>query len=364
METTRRWANEGGFSPRKDVRGDVRFSAVAEGESWGPSSFVFPIGQFYWRSSTYNNTWLSLVPYNQLYYHRGEDFGAIPDRLPIVAALSGAIVASPLPGGDGKSNGLILETYGGMRLRYAHMNIESIEPLLTVGTKVVAGQKLAKTGMTWSGQKSQQNDPHLHFGMGTAATQLSPYPLVAESYFRAYPDALAAVAGGYHLSTPGAQVQFDGSRSLARPGYQIAAYEWRLHNGQTVPGPSASVSFPAAGLYSEELVVRTADGWEDRDFAQVRVYDPNRGRKMVTGWIHYAPVRDIAVGTEILFWNRLAGTVGDVTADFGDGSPPEKAGKEIRHRYRSASLYTVAFRTQGPGDEPATVKTKVRVEKP
>jgi hypothetical protein len=35
------------------------------------------------------------VPYNKLYYHRGEDYGAIPDRLDVVAPFEGTVIATP-----------------------------------------------------------------------------------------------------------------------------------------------------------------------------------------------------------------------------------------------------------------------------
>jgi len=80
------------------------------------------------------------VPYNRLNYHRGEDFGVIPGRLPVLAMQGGTVVESPLPGGDGGSNSLDLETAYGMRIRYAHMDIEAIDPALVVGAEVQAGR--------------------------------------------------------------------------------------------------------------------------------------------------------------------------------------------------------------------------------
>jgi len=108
------------------VRKQVRFSAVAEGESWGPDTFQFPIKEYHWRSASYNNTWSSLVPYNKLYYHRGEDYGAIPDKLDIQAPITGTVIQSPLPNGDGKSNALIIQNRQGFTVRIAHMNTETI----------------------------------------------------------------------------------------------------------------------------------------------------------------------------------------------------------------------------------------------
>jgi hypothetical protein len=79
----------------KDVRGQVRLTACAAGEPWGPATLVFSLRNYRWRSAAYNNTWSALVPYNKLYYHWGEDYGAIPDRLDVVAPFEGTVIATP-----------------------------------------------------------------------------------------------------------------------------------------------------------------------------------------------------------------------------------------------------------------------------
>ena len=79
VENTANWAAQG-IHVLEDMEGDVRFSARDSRQDWQLPNLVFPIENYRWRSATYNNTWSSLVPYNLLYYHRGEDLGAIPDR--------------------------------------------------------------------------------------------------------------------------------------------------------------------------------------------------------------------------------------------------------------------------------------------
>lgn len=363
VEATRRWATETQLGKIRGMNSDIRLSAVVQGEGWGPSDMLFPIKDYRWRSSSYFNTWSSLVPYNLLYYHRGEDFGAIPDRLPVVAILPGKIISTPLPGGNRRSNGVIVETASGFRFRCSHMNIETFNQTLTVGTQVRAGQMIAKTGMTWDGRKSQSHDPHLHIGFHFGRTTISTYPFLIEAYLRMYDDEVMAVAGAYHFAVPGEPVELDASRSVSRPGRKITGYEWRLHNRKTIRGPQVRLTYDKPGLYCEELIVRADNGSEDRDFAQVRVYDPERGRNIVSGWLHYTPVRCIRPGTDVLFWNRLSGTSGRVTIDFGDGVPAETIGKEIRHAYSQPGIYTVTLLATGPKKEPATLKIRVVVEK-
>lgn len=362
VETTRRWAHEAEIERMTEVDADVRLSAVAEGEGWGPSDLVFPVRNYRWRSSSYFNTWSSLVPYNKLYYHRGEDFGAIPDCLPVVCALPGLVMRSPLPNGDGDSNGLIIETEAGIRVQYYHMNTESITTSAVVGARMTAGAILGKTGMTWDGRRSQTNDPHLHFGLSCHDTAISAYPTIVEAYFRMYPDSLIAIAGGYHFAEPAQTVLLDASRSQAGPGETIASYEWRLHDGRRVHEATAQMVYSAPGLYSEELIVRTANGAEARDYAQVRVYDRKRGPNMVTGWVYHDPTRSIKPGHPVTFWNRLSNTRSEVRVDFGDGSPVEVIHENTIHAFPSPGLFTVSFVTSGPEDEPAMARMCVVVE--
>jgi murein DD-endopeptidase MepM/ murein hydrolase activator NlpD len=365
VETTKNWATKCELEQVDGVQRDVRLSSCAEGETWGPPDFVFPLRDYRWRSSTYQNTWSSLVPYNRLYYHRGEDLGAIPDRLEVVAMFDGTVAQSPLPRGDGKSNGLIIRHASGLELRYAHLNTEGIRPGMIEGAAVKAGQPLAKTGMTWNGRRSQTHDPHLHAGFAFEGTRLSTYPFFVEAYFRTYPDdALLPVAGGYYFTVPGRDVKLDGSRSVARPGRKVASHRWTLHDGRTANEALAGVRYDRPGLYSEELTVTLDDGSQDRDFAQVRVYDPDpaKARKIAYGWAYHTPVRGIKPGTEVLFWNRLINTAGPVVLDFGDGSEPQPVRAEATHKYENAGTYTVALSGKGPGDEPVTVRLRVVVE--
>lgn len=361
VETIAPWAR--GIVPVSGLKRQVRLSAVPEGESWGPNSMLFPVGRYRWRSGTYNNTWHALVPYNAMYYHRGEDYGAIPDRLPVVAVLPGRVAASPLPRGDGRSNGVIVEVEPGISYRLAHMNIDTIDAALTTGVEVRGGQTMARTGETWNGRKAQLSDPHLHWGIEIDGTPLGTFPLAVEAYFRTYPDPALAVAGGYYFALPGDTVHLDGTRSLARPGDRIADYSWRLHDGSLRREPIVGVSYSKPGLYSEQLTVRTTGGYEFRDFAQVRIYDPEHGGAAAAGWFYHTPVRGIRPGTDVLFWNRLWGTSGTVTIEFGDGSPARAVDREIRHTYSAPGLYTARLVAADAAGHQIVVQLPVVVER-
>lgn len=342
-ETTRICA--GGIIPLDNFDNDVRFSICAEEEPWGPQDILFPLLNYRWRASSYNNTWNSLVPHNTFYYHRGEDWGAVPDKLPVIAAWSGEVVQTPVPDGDQQSNRVAIENKEGAKFLYSHMNLETINPALVLGHQAKAGEQTGLTGMTWSGKRCQHSDPHLHVGFYYRDTYVSTFPFLTQAYFRMYPDTLLALAGGYLFTTVDGEVELDGSRSLARPGRSIAEYLWRLHDGREVAGPLAKVSYDRPGLFSEELIVRADDGSEDRDYAQVRVYDPEQGRNISYGWTYHTPVRGITPGQPVLFWNRLIHPQGEVLIDFGDGSAPQNMTglKELTHAYDRAGYYTVSL---------------------
>ncbi len=362
VETTRAWATTPQLDPMDDVNHDVRVSCVAEGMSWGPSQLRFPIRNYRWRANTYYNTWGALVPYNQLYYHRGEDFGAIPDELEVLASLDGRVVASPLPAGDGDSNQLTIRHLSGMEFGYFHMNVETILSGLTNGAVVVAGQTLGRTGMTWDGRRSQSRDPHLHWGLAHGREDLASFPFILDAYLRDYADPVIAIAGGYHYSMPGESVELDASRSVARPGRRIVRYRWLLHDGRESNEARVIVQAPQPGLYSEELRVWADDGSEDRDYVQLRVWDAGRGGRIGAGWFYHAPVRGARAGNPVRFWNRLWSTTAPVRIDFGDGSPVDTIGGETSHVYTAPGLYTAKLRSLGPEDEPLEVRMRVVVE--
>lgn len=363
VEATREWARNAELADITDVEKQVRLAVCLEGEPWGPTDLAFPLKDYRWRSAAYNNTWSSLVPYNKLYYHRGEDYGAIPDRLEVVAPIEGKIIKSPLPDGDGASNAIYIQNQEGITFRMSHMNIETINKDYPLGTQVKAGTVLAKTGMTWDGRKSQTHDPHFHVEMNYKDTKLASFPYLLEAYLRAYPDPVLAVAGGYRFALVNTKVQLDASRSLAAKGKKISTYTWKLHNGKTIQAPQTTISYAQPGLYTEELIVTTDDGQEDRDFVQVRVYDEKQKvDELAFGWAYYAPVRDITPGTEIIFWNRLTKTSTPVSIDFGDGTAPQIIDKALTYRYKKKGNYTVLLSSSDKYNNPVSLKLEVKVE--
>lgn len=342
---------------------EVRFSVCLESEPWGnPSELEFPVNNYRWRSAAYNNTWSSLVPFNQLYYHRGEDLGAIPDKLDVGSWADGQIIRSPLPTGNVGSNSIGIKNKNGLEFYFSHCNTESIDTGILVGRSVKRGQHVAKTGMTWNGQKSQHYDPHLHTEIDFNGYQISTYPYFVEAYFRKYDDKVLAVAGGYRFANVGDSIELDASRSVCRDNEKIVSYQWKLHNGEIIDKPVIKVKYESAGYYSEELIVTTENGDVDKDFLQVRVNELNATTDVTHGWAYSFPVRNNKPGHKILFWNRLINAKSSVLIDFGDGTPIQTVTTGINHSFSKSGNYTVELTSKGANNEPVSVKLEVIVD--
>jgi hypothetical protein len=342
---------------------EVRLAVCVEGEPWGePTDLEFPVSDYRWRSASYNNTWSSLVPFNSLYYHRGEDLGAIPDKFIVGAWTDGQIVRSPLPSGSTGSNSIGIRSRKGLEFYFSHCNIETIDTGILAGRLVKKGQYVARTGMTWNGEKSQNNDPHLHTELDYNGYQISTYPYLVEAYFRKYDDKVLAVAGGYRFANVGDSIELDATRSICRDNGKIVSYQWKLHTGEIVNQPIVKLKYESSGYYSEELIVRTENGDVDKDFLQVRVSNLNAGNDIGHGWGYYYPVRNLKPGHRILFWNRLINTKSDVMINFGDGSPIQPITTGIYHSYSESGNYTVELTSRGINNEPISVKLEVIID--
>lgn len=361
IESIKDWALSADFQALDNVQRQVRLSVCADGESWGPA-MMFPIKDYRWKAGVYQNTWGALVPYNLRYYHRGEDYGAIPDRLDVVSPFDGTITGSPLPSGDGKSNAVCIQNENGVVFRVAHMDIETIRDYCKIGSLIKSGTILAKTGMTWDGRKSQVNDSHCHTELQYNGTQLASYPYLMEAYIRSYPDKIITVAGGYQYTVAGNELVLDATRSIVRKGERIKSYSWKLHTGEIRDSSKITVHYEHPGLYTEQLTVKTVSGAEDRDFLQVRVFDSTKNKNVAYGWAAYDPVRNIRPGMRVLFWNRLINIKGPVLVDFGDGTKETLINKEIYHVYRFKGRYVTTLSSNGMFNEPVSIKMEVIVK--
>lgn len=362
IENIKDWDDHGKLGREGNLRKQVRFSVCGANESWGPPSIIFPLNNFSWRSSVYNNTWSGLVPFNLLYYHRGEDFGAVPDRLEVVSPINGKITRTPLPYGDGGSNAFCISNEEGLEFSFYHMDIETIDKKLERDITIESGEVIGKTGMTWDGRKSQYQDPHLHAELRYKGLALASFPYLMEAYMRKYSDQVFAIAGGYRFALPGDTIILDASRSFARNSKPVKSYNWKLSDGRNVNNVTASVIHNQPGIYSEELTVYSQDGNIDKDFLYLVVFDPKAPKDIQFGWVYYYPVRDLKPHDEILFLNRLKKTDSDVIINYGDTPEWSPINEESKHAYGKPGLYVVTLKSGSNEKMPVTLKMEVRVD--
>ena len=351
LDGTKEWLGTDDVFP-VHIAKRIRLAFTEAGESWGPA-LRFPVGEYRWYSTSYNNTWLGIVPQDAstTYYHKGEDFGAVPDRLPVLASEAGQAMT--------EGTGVQSVSADGTLFWMSHLNAHNV--FVTTGERVEAGQVLGLTG----NRGNTDDDPHVHYDIDRRSDMPGSYPYLVESYLRDYPDAGIPAAGGYQFMWAGDALPLDGRRSLARPGRTIARYRWILHDGTTVDGPTALLSASEAGFYSQELRVYFDDGREERGFTQVRVFEPGRsGQLPITGFLYQYPVRGIRPGDEMTIrHHQFLLECNARTIDFGDGSAVQTvygARPTISHVYAAPGLYTVTV--HAIGTMPQVLKTSVLVE--
>jgi murein DD-endopeptidase MepM/ murein hydrolase activator NlpD len=359
VELIEPWDGAAGYAVENTRARTVRFSAVPRGRPWGSIPLAFPLRDYRWHASSYQNTWAALVPYNLYYYHRGEDFGAIPNRLAVVSPLDGRIVTSAYPEGDGRSNSIVIAHPSGLRARLAHIDSDGLTIRSALNTEVRAGDSLGFSGQTWDGRKSQHMDPHLHMDLSMDSLVLSSFPFLMEAYLSSHPDEVIAIAGGYRFGRTGDTLEFDASRSLSGKGK--LKYTWILSSGDTVRSARCRIRYGQPGLFSEELIAEDANGLMDRDYLQVRIAEPDGGRTVPWGWIYHHPTRGLQKGDTVLIWNRIAG-VSESMVDLGDGTDPVPIAEEIRHRYGKPGRYRVTVSGTGTTQAPASVSMEIVVE--
>jgi murein DD-endopeptidase MepM/ murein hydrolase activator NlpD len=322
--------------------------------------FAFPIRNYRWRALNYQHTFLGLaVNQASVYYHRGEDFGMLPDRADALATTDGEVGKVPGPEGDGASNSFYLHA-GGLEFRYAHMNTPHILPEMKPGVHVAQGQKLGLTGNTWRGRPVR--DPHLHVEIRDEATGKlrNSFPWIVSAYRKSFPGELLPIAGGWRNTWAGDTIELDGSRSLAGTGRKIVAWQWKFTDGATATGPRVSRKYTVPGTYSEQLTVRDDRGREDSDFVEVFVLDRNQTQMPPFTMIYYYPVRGIHAGDEVEFDIR-SNKKGPATIDYGDGEKAQWS-ETTRHRYTKPGTYIVSLTKPDSGAGPSVFRSRIVIE--
>ena len=360
LGVTRGWS--GGIAPDrldKDVRLEVRPAGIPWYE---PERFRFPIRDYRWRVMNYQHTYLALaVNQSRLYYHRGEDFGMIPDVEQALALAASTVLQVPGPRGDGASNSIFLQGWGDLFFRYAHMNTPRILPDVTRGARLVPGQVMGLTGNTWRG--GPVSDPHLHIEAragGPEGSFVNSFPLIVAAYRRSYPEESLPVAGGWRHVFAGDTVELDGSLSIAANMRTIKRSEWTFTDGMRATGAIVARRYPTAGTYSERLTITDDHGQQFSDLVEVFVLSREQKHMPPYAWINYYPVRRVRRGTNVIFVTRFA-RMKDVRIDFGDGTDPVAWEETVSHVYRKAGTYFVRVTGDDSGSGAGVFQVRVVV---
>ena len=357
LSLTQGWT--GGIDPEplsKAVRLEVQDASLP----WvGTQSLTFPIRNYLWQCSNYMHTFLGIaVNQQKLYYHRGEDYGMIPDREAVLAMGDGILATMPDPKGDGESNSVAYDTLEGSRIIYDHMNSPHIRADLGPGSQVRIGEVIGLTGNTWQGRPV--DDPHLHVEIQRGAQRRNSFPGLVAAYQQSHPGAVLPIGGGWRHVWKGDTIELDGSFSIASPGRRIVKYEWSFHDGQKASTSKVSKAYAHPGTYSEQLQVTDDRGTSDLGFTEVFVLDQEVKRPPPFGWINYYPIRAIRPGTVVQFLVRSS-NMRPESIDYGDGTRvPWKETTE--HSYDHRGLFVVTFRGGDIGAGVGVFHVRVVVE--
>lgn len=165
---------------------------------------------------------------------------------------------------------------------------------------------------------------------------------------------LAAVAPGQAPY----EVGFDASASTVADGSTPTSYEWDFGDGETATGPTPSHRFAQSGAYEVRVTVTSADGAVDVASTVVNVTNA-------------APVAVIDAPASGIVGDRLGfngerssdpnGRVGEVTWDFGDGTPPV-TGVTVPHAYGAAGTYLVSMRARDDEGQESLAQRTIVIE--
>lgn len=348
----------GGAKPEPLGEAAIRL-AVYEEEFFSSETAIplFPLDGYRRCATNCSRSWNEFVSVHErdgeIYYHRGEDFGAVPNRLPYHVVSAGVLSVYPGIEGDGNSNVVVTRTDSG-EWKYAHTNEETFNPEQSVGMSLPRGHRIGLTGNSWNGIRVE--DPHLHLDLRRAGGCLNTYPLLAAAFRRRFSGEVSAFAGGQRFCLEGDRLTLEADCADHFAGGEPSTFHWRFCDGGEAHGARVEKRYPAAGVYMEECIRTGADGRIEYDYVVVRVSRP--GLRLPYLYFNIYPMRDIRCDTLVEFRFSVK-EMKNVVIDFGDGerSPVRP---RLEHRYREPGDYPVVV--YGNGTVPGIFRTRVIVE--
>lgn len=342
---------------------DIRFSARDAKLPWITEKYCFPIVGYKWRCSNYAHTWNGFVSVNSqakmIYYHRGEDFGAVPDRLMFTAMDDSVMERVPGESGDQDSNHIITKDKD-YQYCYSHANAPFPADEFYKGRELKKGEAVKLTGNTWNGRPVR--DPHLHISIGdhSGTEQMNTFFPLLYAYKNSYPDELLVTAEGFRFCKEGDTITLDASAAEEINGNKELDYVWELSDGTKRTGMRVSVCYPQPGTYTEKVIVSDRTGRRGVDHVIVSVFS-TQGSERPFCWLNVYPMRAIKVMDDVEF---LVGfyNMDEAVIDFGDGATEKTSdGQRHFHSYSVPRYYTISVIGAGPGG-PGIFKLEILVE--
>ena len=349
------------------LKKSARLRLWPAGSPWiQPGTFKYPLKQRWGASRTvFSNEPFSPVVMGKVYYHAGMDFGGVDGLTEVIAATDGKIITlgnevdgELHPAARPRYDIVYIEDNRGWIYRYSHLS--TIDPGLTLGSKVTMGQRIGYVGK----EGSSGGWSHLHFHIesiqpsGSWAHQ-DAYPFLWQSYIEEYDPKVIAVARPHIKTLPGKSVELDASHSWAKAG--IRHYEWLFMDGNREVGAKVKRTYERPGTYSEIIKIIDNEGNVDYDFMRVDVFpvaqaDSDRVIARSNPRVHaaYYPTFNIKPGDPVLFRSRgfdFPEEGGVDIYDFGDGSPKIEVPSNIDPSQHAANGYgTIIHHYKKPGN--------------
>ncbi|GEM_PF-287933 len=358
----------------------------ADTEIEPPERFVLPLNAAWLSSTTQSGNEPVFVDGGdrpgqvRTYYHDGHDMGGVEGDTEIVAAVAGRLISyagraesgidpqAHVPRADRLA---IRDDYGWLHI-YSHLKeIADLEP----GQEIAQGQHLGTLGK----QGSSGGWSHLHYLLkaiqpsGAWGTE-DAYAYLWAAWRHQHDPALVAVARPHQLARVGDVVVLDSTRSWSRSGKHEAT--WILSDGSQDTGTATEIIYTRAGVYSEVLRLRDADGHEDYDFAVVHVLDTApAGNLPPTLHAAFHPTENLRVDQPVTFVVRSFRSLpGEETWDFGDGSPTVRVTSDanrnphaadgyarVSHHYAAPGHYVACVTHTAPNGLTATMRLHIEI---
>jgi plastocyanin len=324
---------------------DVLLSVKDASLPWyAPGSFVFPIENYRWGASPFQNAWLGFhdMSGGKLYYHYGVDLGGLhPNYLKLVSMVNNGRITQWGVGTRIVSDALELD------IRYYHMVEQYMRTDIGVGSVLDQGEMFGYLGNNGTG-----SDAHVHIDVRYTngdPRHVNNFPMIVQAHLEQYGEPISFPGHKRHTFV-GQPIELDGTLSVAPAGEEIVSYQWTFTDGSTATTPKVARTYATRGTYSEGLTVTSSTGKRSTNFVMVFVY-PESGA-VDAPYVHainHSPIRGIQAGDTVSIRVNTRNITSNMSLAFGDGTGTGGIGTTGKHVYTQPGEYTLVFQGDGPG---------------